>query len=295
MKQKLEHDNNTPLAARMRPESLKEYIGQKHLVGRSKPIRKLIETDELVSMIFWGPPGCGKTTLARIIANETKSTFIQMSAVNSGKADIRKVVEQSKTKTKIQESIFKARNITANQLNRSPIKTNRNRTILFIDEIHRFNKVQQDFLLPYVEDGVITLIGATTENPSFEVISPLLSRCRVFILKQHISKDIKKIVMNAINDKVHGIGRMNVKIQKNALEFLANSSNGDPRTALNALELGLKLVGSSKRKIELDKKVIEQALQHKALLYDKNGEEHYNTQIFVQYLSQMLYLKHVKR
>lgn len=224
---------NTPLAARLRPKSLNYYIGQKHLVGKDKPIRRLIELDDLVSMVFWGPPGCGKTTLAQIIAAETKSKFFQMSAVNSGKADIQKIIEKAKGNLRVQDSLFN----NTDKNNDQKVK----KTILFIDEIHRFSKVQQDFLLPFVEDGTITLIGATTENPSFEIISPLLSRCRVFILKQHTPKDIKKIVLRAIQDKDNGLGNLNLIIKNDALDYLAQASNGDPRTALNALELAVKL------------------------------------------------------
>jgi putative ATPase len=227
---------NIPLAARMRPRSLDEFIGQKHLVGKDKPIRRLIEIDDLVSMIFWGPPGSGKTTLARIIASETKSEFVQISAVESGKDDLRRIVSKSKEMKNAQESIFRnkadSRELPANGLNR---------TILFIDEIHRFNKTQQDYLLPFVENGIITLIGATTENPSFEVISPLLSRCRVFVLNQHTPEDIKKIIKYALEDKERGLGKLDITIKKDALEYLSQAANGDPRTALNALELAVKL------------------------------------------------------
>jgi putative ATPase len=239
MKQNLEQ--KTPLAAKMRPYSLDEFVGQKHLVGKDKPIRKLIEMDELVSIIFWGPPGCGKTTLAGIIANETKSEFVALSAVDSGKADVKKVVEKARNSNKAQESIFESKQLTAKQLNKTTIQPSSHLTILFLDEIHRFNKAQQDFLLPYVEDGTIILIGATTENPSFEVISPLLSRCRVFILNQHTHRDIKEIIKNALTDKEKGLGNFDIEIKDDALEFLANAANGDPRTALNALELAVKL------------------------------------------------------
>lgn len=234
-----EKKSNIPLAAKMRPFSLQEFVGQKHLVGNNKPIYRLIEIDDLVSIIFWGPPGCGKTTLARIIANETNSRFVQMSAVDAGKDDVRKVVELSKGYSKIQDSLFD--NQVANQLSSETVQPSDHKTILFIDEIHRFNKAQQDFLLPFVEDGTIILIGATTENPSFEVISPLLSRCRVFILKQHTPEDIQKIVKRALKDKVKGLGKLNIEIEKDALEYLCNAANGDPRTALNALELAVKL------------------------------------------------------
>ncbi len=226
--------SNIPLAAKMRPDSLDNFIGQKHLVGKNMPIRRLIEIDDLVSMIFWGPPGCGKTTLARIIANETESTFFQLSAVESGKDDIKKIIEKARGNIKLQNNLFL--NDKVNNKKQS------NKTILFIDEIHRFNKAQQDFLLPFVEEGTITLIGATTENPSFEVISPLLSRCRVFVLKRHSPDDLKDIILKAIKDKEKGLGELNIEIKKDALEFLANSSNGDPRTALNALELSVKLL-----------------------------------------------------
>jgi putative ATPase len=254
MKQNLEQNNsnNLPLAARMRPRNLDEFVGQKHLVGKDKPIRKLIEMDELVSMIFWGPPGSGKTTLARIIANETNSKFVQLSAVDSGKADVKKVVEASRKAKEAQSNLFDTSNlkpqdrlrINDDENNRKTIKKESGtaeRTILFLDEIHRFNKAQQDFLLPYVEDGTITLIGATTENPSFEVISALLSRCRVFVMKQHTPKDIKQIVINVLKDKERGLGKQDIELKEDALEFLANAANGDPRTALNALEMATKL------------------------------------------------------
>lgn len=265
MKQKLEQEDilNQPLAARMRPRNLDDFVGQKNLISEGGPIRKLIKKDEIVSMIFWGPPGCGKTTLARIIANETVSKFIQISAVDSGKDDLRKIVEGACEKNSLQEKLLENKNIGKGR-----------NTIVFIDEIHRFNKAQQDFLLPYVEDGTIVLIGATTENPSFEVISALLSRCRVFVMERHNEKDMETIIRRALNDKKYGLGDRNLKIKRDAMKFLSIYSNGDPRTALNTLEMAVKLrSGNSKF---LSKDLIEQALQHKALLYDKDGEEHYN-------------------
>jgi len=261
---------SSPLAARIRPEVLDEFVGQKHLVGKDAPIRQLIKTEKIPSMILWGPPGCGKTTLARVIANRVKAQFVRLSAVDSNKAEVREVVELSRSTMKAYPG---------------------RRTILFLDEIHRFNKAQQDFLLPYVEDGTLILIGATTENPSFEVISALLSRCRVFVLNRHTGEDLDKILKRGIaflkDDK-----DIKVKLTKDARKFLIEGSNGDPRTLLNALEMAVDLVpgdgesgegklggGKSalgKKEIALKKKQIEDALQHKALMYDKAGEEHYN-------------------
>ena len=246
-------DKDAPLAAKLRPETLEGFVGQEHLVGKGKPIRKLIESDKISSMIFWGPPGSGKTTLAYVIGNQTKSQVVQLSAVDSGKADVRKVVELAKA---------------------TPAK----KTILFLDEIHRFNKAQQDFLLPYVENGTLILIGATTENPSFEVNSALLSRCRVFVLEAHEEKELEEILVRALQYlKSEGIV---ISLKKDAVPVIIEGSNGDPRTLLNALEMSLDLAsgkGSKKDgKILITKDTIEDALQHKALLYDKAGEEHYN-------------------
>lgn len=269
--------NTEPLASRMRPTSLDNFVGQKHLVGEGKPIRKLIESDQLLSMIFWGPPGCGKTTLARIIANETKSRFVQLSAVDSGKDDVRKVVELAKGQSpkEAQQSSFFIKNSKVKRKkeeSNESINQYNNKTILFLDEIHRFNKAQQDFLLPYVENGTFILIGATTENPSFEVISALLSRCRVFVFNPHTKEDIRKVIARAVKDKINGFGALKLSLKNNALELLYNAANGDPRTALNALELAVNL---SRGNI-ITKQLVEDALQHKALLYDKHGEEHYN-------------------
>lgn len=219
-----------PLAARMRPKKLDEFVGQKKLVGKNGPLRKLIEMDDLVSIIFWGPPGSGKTTLAEIIANETNSEFIKISAVESNKDEMRKIVEKARKQEEIQDSLFESNK-----------RKKAKRTILFIDEIHRFNKAQQDFLLPFVEDGTIILIGATTENPSFEVISPLLSRSRVFILERHTPEEIKKMIKKALNDKENGLGKQDVEIEEEAFEYIAVAANGDGRNALNILELSIKL------------------------------------------------------
>jgi putative ATPase len=247
-------EKEVPLAARMRPKSFSEFVGQEHLVGEDRVLRKAIEQDQLPSIILWGPAGCGKTTLAFVIADVTKSHFSPISAVASGVADLRRIVAEAKRRRKYGQ-----------------------RTILFIDEIHRFNKAQQDAILPYVENGTVTLIGATTENPSFEVISPLLSRCRVFTLNALSDEEVGLIVERALEDEERGLGKMKVEVEKDALNHLIVMSNGDARVALNALELATSATPpdeDGKRHIKLD--AIEDALQHRALLYDKAGEEHYN-------------------
>ncbi len=241
-----------PLADRLRPTSFDDFVGQEEIVGSGKLLRKLIESDALPSLIFWGPPGVGKTTLAEIIAHETKARFVALSAVKSGKAELTRLVEEA-------EILLKEKN---------------ERTILFIDEIHRWNKAQQDALLPYVEKGIVTLIGATTENPSFEIIGALLSRSRVFILKSLSSEDIEKIIARALVDKERGLGMIKIKLEKEAIALLAELSGGDARVALNALELATK----SKRgkSITIGKKDIKEALQKTHLVFDKQGEEFYN-------------------
>ena len=244
-----------PLAARMRPRTLADFVGQEHLVGEGRVLRKSIEADQLSSVILWGPPGSGKTTLANVIAAITKSHFSPVSAVSSGVADLRRVVEEAKNRRGMQQQ----------------------RTVLFIDEIHRFNKAQQDAILPYVEDGTVTLIGATTENPSFEVIAPLLSRCRVFTLNALTGEQVGVLVKRALEDSERGLAKLNVEVDEDALKHLVAMANGDARIALNALELAAmttKPDGEGKRRITLA--TIEDALQHRALLYDRAGEEHYN-------------------
>ena len=246
----------TPLAARMRPENFDDFVGQEHLVAKGKLLREAVITDKVFSMILWGPPGSGKTTMATIIANITNSNFIQMSAVESGVADIKKIVVEATQRQK-----------AFNQ-----------KTILFIDEIHRFNKSQQATLLPHVETGTVILIGSTTENPSFEVIGPLLSRCRVFVLERLTTSHIKTLLEKALRDVDRGLGKLKIKIEPKLLDFIANSANGDARIALNALEIAVQI--SSKEEggeIKVTEEKVTDALQHKALLYDKTGEEHYNT------------------
>jgi putative ATPase len=244
-----------PLAARIRPRNFSEFVGQEHLLGKGRVLRKSIEADRIPSMILWGPPGSGKTTLGYVIANVTKSHFSPLSAVNAGVADLRHIVSEAEGRRKLDGQ----------------------RTILFIDEIHRFNKTQQDVILPYVENGVVTLIGATTENPSFEVISALLSRCRVFTLNSLTDAEVRVIVERAIKDEERGLGKLNVELDKDALEHLILMSNGDARVALNALEMATQatmLDNAGRRRISL--KTIEEALQHRALLYDKAGDQHYD-------------------
>lgn len=249
-----------PLAERMRPVHLDEFTGQAHVVGRGTLVRSAIENDRIFSMILWGPPGCGKTTLARIMAGETSSHFVQFSAVLAGVRQIRSVIGEARDQQKMY----------------------RKKTILFVDEIHRFNKAQQDAFLQHVESGLITLVGATTENPSFEVIPALMSRCRVIVLKPFSPEEIKTILERALADKVNGLGSDNLTIAPDALEHLAAIAGGDVRSALNGLEMAATLLCSDPGDPGKDAgtcitlKNVETALQQKALMYDKAGDEHFN-------------------
>lgn len=244
-----------PLAERMRPQNISEYIGQRHLLGEGCLLKRAIVEDKLFSMIFWGPPGSGKTTLARILAAETKSNFVSFSAVLSGVKEIRAVIDDARE-----------------LLERKKIKT-----VLFVDEIHRFNKAQQDAFLPHVESGLITLIGATTENPSFEVIAPLLSRTRVLILKPFSEEDLLAILDGALKDKQKGFGQLSISIDPDVFRYIVGLADGDARSALNNLEAVVSMV----QNLPEDERIIslqfaQDALLKKSLLYDKDGEEHYN-------------------
>ncbi|MFA5400462.1 MAG: replication-associated recombination protein A [Dehalococcoidia bacterium] len=244
-----------PLAARMRPRNFAEYVGQQHIIGEGKVLRRAIESDQLPSIILWGPPGSGKTTLAQVIANVSSSFFVPMSAVTAGVADLRRVIDEARRRR----------------------KQTGQRTILFIDEIHRFNKGQQDAVLPYVENGEVTFIGATTENPSFEVISALLSRCRVYTLNALSDEEIGAIVERALADAENGLAGLKIKLADDARSTLVTMANGDARVALNALEMAGQAVkpgADGQRSVEL--KDIEESLQKRALLYDKAGEQHYD-------------------
>lgn len=248
-----ENNLSQPLAARLRPKTLEEYVGQTHLLGKGKVLRRLIESDQISSMIFWGPPGVGKTTLARIIANTTKAAFIDFSAVTSGIKEIRSVMQKAEENRRYGE-----------------------KTIVFVDEIHRFNKAQQDAFLPFVEKGSIILIGATTENPSFEVNSALLSRCKVFVLQELKTEELVQLLKRALADE-KGFGTQKINIEEELLEMIAVFANGDARTALSTLEMAV-LNGDMDAggATTVTRETLEQCTSKKSLLYDKTGEEHYN-------------------
>lgn len=269
-----------PLAHRMKPRNLDEFFGQEHIIGKDTLLYRLIKADKLTSVIFWGPPGTGKTSLARVIAGTTKYNFVELNATNAGVSDIKKIVEDS-------------RNIFVNP---------KGKTILFIDEIHRFNKLQQDTLLPFVEKGIVILIGATTENPYFEVNKALVSRSTIFKFKELESNDIRNILELAIKDKERGIGSYNLEVKSEVIDFLSEISNGDVRTALNALEIAVLTTDmNSEGIIVIDKEVIINCTQKKKSMYDKSDESHYDTisafiksmrgsdpQATVHYLARML-------
>lgn len=245
----------SPLAVRMRPQTLDEMVGQSHIIGKDRLLYRAIKADKISSLIFYGPPGTGKTTLAKVIANTTSAQFVQMNATTSGKKDMEQAVRQAK-------DIFGMYG---------------NRTILFIDEIHRFNKAQQDYLLPYVEDGTIVLIGATTENPYFEVNSALLSRSKIFHLEPLSGKDIAGLIRIAVTDDERGMGAYGAEITEEAVSFIAEMAGGDARAALNAVELGVMTTEPGEDgKIVIDLNVAQECIQRKALNYDKNGDNHYD-------------------
>ena len=274
-------ESESPLASRMRPTTLEEVVGQQHIIGKDKLLYRAIKADKISSIIFYGPPGTGKTTLAKVIANTTSAEFMQINATSAGKKDMEEVV----AKAKDNQGMFNKK------------------TILFIDEIHRFNKGQQDYLLPYVEDGTIVLIGATTENPYFEVNGALLSRSVIFELKKLSNDDIKELLRRAVTDVEKGMGSYNAKIDEDALDFLADVSNGDARAALTAIELGVLTTDRSEDGIiHIDINVASECIQKRVISYDKTGDNHYDTisafiksirgsdpDAAVYYLAKMLY------
>lgn len=247
-----ERETPRPLAARLRPETLDDFVGQKHLIAPGKVLRRLIENDQVSSMIFWGPPGVGKTTLAHIIANQTKASFIDFSAVTSGIKEIRGVMQQAEDNRRFGE-----------------------KTIVFVDEIHRFNKAQQDAFLPFVEKGSIILIGATTENPSFEVNGALLSRCKVFVLQALKPEDLVQLLERALRDP-RGFGGQKIEMEEDMLPLIANFANGDARMALSTLEMVVLNGETDGDAVRVTRETLEQCISKKSLLYDKKGEEHYN-------------------
>ena len=274
-------EKESPLAARLRPTTLEEVVGQSHIIGKDKLLYRAIKADKISSIIFYGPPGTGKTTLAKVIANTTSAEFTQINATIAGKKDMEEVVNKAK----------------------DTLAMYGKRTILFIDEIHRFNKSQQDYLLPFVEDGTIILIGATTENPYFEVNGALISRSIIFELKPIEKEDIKTLLKRAVYDKEKGMGSFDAEIDEDALEFLADLSGGDARHALNAIELGVMTTDRSEDgKIHITVEVAQECIQKRRVLYDKNGDNHYDTisafiksmrgsdpDAAVYYLAKMLY------
>lgn len=257
-KKKGKGKRSVPLADRMRPRTLEEFVGQKELVGENAFLRSLIKQDKLCSMIFWGPPGCGKTALARIIASSTKAEFIELSAVTSGIKEVKEIIERA----------------------RINLQRHNRRTILFIDEIHRFNKAQQDAFLPHVEAGTIVLIGATTENPSFSVIAPLLSRCRVFVFRRLSDEELKIILNRALEDEERAQWGAKVELNEVTKDLIIHLSDGDARRVLNLLELSVETIkardGVKEGKIVVTPEVVKEVCQRQQLLYDKKGEEHYN-------------------
>ena len=254
--QEQQAEKESPLAMRMRPTTIDEVVGQQHIIGKDKLLYRAIKADRLSSVIFYGPPGTGKTTLAKVIANTTSANFKQINATIAGKKDMEAVVEQAKNDKALYDK----------------------RTILFIDEIHRFNKAQQDFLLPYVEDGTVVLIGATTENPYFEVNTALLSRSNIFELKMLAREDIRTLILRAVNDKQKGLGNMDVVMDEDAVEFLANAACGDARSAIGAVELGaMTTERGADGKIRLTLEIIAECIQKKPIRYDKDGDTHYDT------------------
>lgn len=274
-------EDESPLASRLRPKTLDEVVGQQHIIGKGKLLYRAIKADKLGSIIFYGPPGTGKTTLAKVIANTTSAEFLQINATSAGKKDMEEVIEKAKNNVGMYGK----------------------KTILFVDEIHRFNKGQQDYLLPFVEDGTIILIGATTENPYFEVNGALISRSRIFELKSLQTKDIKELILRAVNDKERGMGSYNAKIDDDALEFLADMANGDARAALNAIELGILTTDRGEDDIiHITLEVAGECIQKRPVRYDKTGDNHYDTisafiksmrgsdpDAAVYYLARMLY------
>lgn len=274
-------EKESPLASRLRPRTLDEVVGQQHIIGKDKLLYRAIKADKLGSVIFYGPPGTGKTTLAKVIANTTQADFKQINATVAGKKDMEEVVSEAKNNMGMYGR----------------------RTILFVDEIHRFNKGQQDYLLPFVEDGTLTLIGATTENPYFEVNGALLSRSRIFELKPLEKDDIKELIYRAVTDTERGMGTYRVKLDEDAADFLADTANGDARAALNAIELGVLTTGRSEDGlIHIDLAAAQECIQKRAVRYDKDGDNHYDTvsafiksmrgsdpDAAVYYLARMLY------
>lgn len=274
-------EDESPLASRLRPKTLDEVVGQQHIIGKGKLLYRAIKADKLGSIIFYGPPGTGKTTLAKVIANTTSAEFLQINATSAGKKDMEEVIDKAKNNAGMYGK----------------------KTILFVDEIHRFNKGQQDYLLPFVEDGTIILIGATTENPYFEVNGALISRSRIFELKALDTEDIKELILRAVNDKERGMGSYNAKIDDDALEFLADMANGDARAALNAIELGILTTDRNEDGIiHITLEVAGECIQKRPVRYDKTGDNHYDTisafiksmrgsdpDAAVYYLARMLY------